>query len=320
MRQLCALAAMGLAVSVGADPTLCWKPTGPSYPLCKCNCEPGDVGQQGPQGLQGGEGPQGVNGDSVKGPTGPPGPQGPDGIEGQQGPQGPDGDQGSPGPAGADGDRGKMGKDGPDGDDGPDGSQGPVGDMGPVGNDGADGQQGLDGAEGPAGGVGPKGQIGNAGSTGSVGPQGATGNPGPSGIVAEGRSTPFNNVQPFGVVNYIIAISGTFPSRNEREASTLGLSEILGDISMFAGTFAPANYAFCDGQLLPINNNQGLFSLLGTTYGGNGRTTFGLPDLRSRVPIHRGQGAGLTNRRLGSFGGEETHTLEINEMPRHDHF
>jgi len=93
----------------------------------------------------------------------------------------------------------------------------------------------------------------------------------------------------------------------------------LGEIKMFAGTFAPRGYALCDGQLLPISQNQSLFSLLGTTYGGDGRTTFALPDLRSRVPIHAGQGPGLSNRRLGQRGGQENVTLTVGQMPSHSH-
>ncbi len=93
----------------------------------------------------------------------------------------------------------------------------------------------------------------------------------------------------------------------------------IGEIKMFGGNFAPRGYALCDGQLLPIAQNQALFSLLGTIYGGDGRTTFALPDLRGRAPIHAGGGAGLTNRRLGERGGAETNTLVTNQMPSHNH-
>jgi microcystin-dependent protein len=88
---------------------------------------------------------------------------------------------------------------------------------------------------------------------------------------------------------------------------------------MFAGTFAPNGWALCNGQILPIQNNQALFSLLGTTYGGNGQTTFALPDLRGRVPMHAGDGPGLTPRVLGESGGAENHTLILQEMPMHSH-
>ncbi|MHA2174882.1 MAG: phage tail protein, partial [Candidatus Hodarchaeales archaeon] len=80
----------------------------------------------------------------------------------------------------------------------------------------------------------------------------------------------------------------------------------LGEIILFAGNFAPRGWAFCDGQLLLISQNTALFSLLGITYGGDGRTTFALPDLRGRVPVHAGTGPGLTPRPLGQKGGSET--------------
>ncbi|MDJ0705573.1 MAG: tail fiber protein [Leptolyngbyaceae cyanobacterium MO_188.B28] len=93
----------------------------------------------------------------------------------------------------------------------------------------------------------------------------------------------------------------------------------LGEIRMFAGNFAPRSWSFCNGQLLATSQNDALFSLLGTIYGGDGRTTFGLPDLRGRLPIHQGTGAGLSSRRIGSRGGAETETLAINQMPSHTH-
>jgi microcystin-dependent protein len=88
----------------------------------------------------------------------------------------------------------------------------------------------------------------------------------------------------------------------------------LSEIRIFSFNFAPRNWAFCNGQLLPINQNQALFSLLGTTYGGNGQTTFALPNLQGRVPVH--MGSGFT---LGQAGGETTHTLSTPEMPQHTH-
>lgn len=93
----------------------------------------------------------------------------------------------------------------------------------------------------------------------------------------------------------------------------------VGEVRAFAGTFAPNGWAFCNGQLLPISQNTALFSLLGTTYGGDGMSTFALPDLRGRVPIHPGQGPGLTNRVLGEVGGSETHALTTAEIPPHTH-
>lgn len=93
----------------------------------------------------------------------------------------------------------------------------------------------------------------------------------------------------------------------------------VGEIMMTGANFCPRGWANLDGQLLPINQNQALFSLLGTTYGGDGRMTFGLPDLRGRVPLHVGLGQGLTNRREGNKGGEEVHALTMAEMPQHQH-
>jgi microcystin-dependent protein len=87
----------------------------------------------------------------------------------------------------------------------------------------------------------------------------------------------------------------------------------LGEIRLMAFNVVPQGWALCNGQLLPINQNQALFSLLGTTYGGNGQTTFALPDLRGHVPVHTG------NLTLGERGGEENHTLSTSEMPAHQH-
>lgn len=93
----------------------------------------------------------------------------------------------------------------------------------------------------------------------------------------------------------------------------------VGEIRMFAGNFAPRGWAFCDGQLLAVSQNDALFSLLGTIYGGDGRTTFGLPDMRGRLPIHAGHGPGLSERRLGAKGGAENVTLTVNQMATHSH-
>jgi microcystin-dependent protein len=89
----------------------------------------------------------------------------------------------------------------------------------------------------------------------------------------------------------------------------------LAEIKIMSFNFAPKGWAMCNGQLLPINQNQALFSLLGTTYGGNGQTTFALPDLRSRVPVYVGNGL-----ILGERAGEEAHTLIVSEMAAHNHF
>lgn len=93
----------------------------------------------------------------------------------------------------------------------------------------------------------------------------------------------------------------------------------IAEIRIFAGNFAPRGWAFCNGQLLPISQNTALFSLIGTTYGGDGRSTTALPDLAGRAPMHPGRGPGLTDRRLGQRGGVETVTLTEAQMPNHDH-
>jgi microcystin-dependent protein len=93
----------------------------------------------------------------------------------------------------------------------------------------------------------------------------------------------------------------------------------LGEIKIVGFNFAPRGYAQCNGQILPIAQNTALFSLLGTTYGGNGQTTFALPDLRSRVPVHVGQGPGLSPYDLGQTGGSETVTLTAGQLAPHNH-
>lgn len=93
----------------------------------------------------------------------------------------------------------------------------------------------------------------------------------------------------------------------------------MGQIVMFGGNFAPKGFAFCNGQLLSISQNSALFSLLGTTYGGDGRTTFALPDLRSRLPLDWGQGPGLSNYVLGQASGTQSVTIDTLSMPAHNH-
>jgi microcystin-dependent protein len=96
-------------------------------------------------------------------------------------------------------------------------------------------------------------------------------------------------------------------------------SQFVGEIRAFAGNYPPNGWALCNGQLLPISQNTALFSLIGTTYGGNGTSNFALPDLRGRVPIQQGQGPGLVFRDLGESGGAETHALLPSEIPLHSH-
>jgi microcystin-dependent protein len=93
----------------------------------------------------------------------------------------------------------------------------------------------------------------------------------------------------------------------------------IGSIVLFAGNYAPKGWAFCNGQIMPIAQYQAVFSLLGTTYGGDGRITFALPDLQGRVPAHSGQGAGLQPIGLGEKIGTNTNTLTVGQMPMHSH-
>jgi microcystin-dependent protein len=93
----------------------------------------------------------------------------------------------------------------------------------------------------------------------------------------------------------------------------------IGQIDMFGGNFAPTSYAFCNGQQMSIAQNQALFSLLGTTYGGNGTTTFDLPNLVTRIPVHFGTGPGLSQYQLGQSGGVTDVTLSVNQIPMHNH-
>ena len=93
----------------------------------------------------------------------------------------------------------------------------------------------------------------------------------------------------------------------------------IGEVRWFGGNFAPRGWAILEGQLLPVSQNPALFSILGTQYGGDGRTTFGLPDLRGRSLLGKGQGPGLAHRRIGEKGGQERHQLTVQELPAHSH-
>ena len=133
-------------------------------------------------------------------------------------------------------------------------------------------------------------------------------------------------LQAFGLVALMVCValitqSLTLDSiqKEAKEERITGAEPFIGEISMFAGNFAPRGWALCDGQLLSISSNSALFSILGTTYGGDGRSTFALPDLRGRVPIHAGRGSGLTPHILGAKGGQETTTLTQLQLPNHAH-
>lgn len=295
-------------------------------------------GTSGPKGEDGAVGPQGPIG--ATGATGATGPQGPAGATGPQGPIGLTGPTGLTGPKGDVGATGPQGPQGPIGLTGPTGLIGPKGDVGATGPIGATGQQGPIGATGPQGATGATGPQGPAGATGPQGATGATGPQGPSGLASVagttgqilsynnnnwvatditrttssvGGNVAVNNLQPYLVLNYQIATQGIFPSRN-------GDGDFIGEIMLSGFNFETRGYAFCNGQLISIQQNTALFALLGTTYGGNGQTTFGLPDLRGRVAMHFGQGGpGLTNYTLGQSSGTETNTLTISNLPAHTH-
>ena len=131
-------------------------------------------------------------------------------------------------------------------------------------------------------------------------------------IGASGSNMAFSVRDPYQVVNFIIALEGIFPSRP-------GLDPYLGEIQMVGFDWAPRGWAKCDGQLLSISQNSALFALLGTTYGGNGQNTFGLPDLRGRSPVHAGTGPGLSNKQIGERAGAENATLTNSNLPMHIH-
>jgi microcystin-dependent protein len=157
-----------------------------------------------------------------------------------------------------------------------------------------------------------------------------------------GSGSAFSIMQPSLGVTYIIATLGIFPSQTRHDLEEAGEGEAhagqdglgqpenqshrrlggdpyLGEVAMFAGNFAPRGWAKCEGQLLPISSNNALFSLLGTTYGGNGSTNFALPDLRGRVPMGVGGGPGRSVRNLGEVTGSEGSTLTTGNLPSHTH-
>ena len=141
---------------------------------------------------------------------------------------------------------------------------------------------------------------------------------------ATGDGNPVENHQPTLAIRYMIAVQGIFPddnpngSPNQNSAPDRSIP-FLGEIKPIAFNFAPKGWMLCEGQLLPINQNQALFSLLGNTYGGNGQTNFALPDLRGRVPMGAGQGPGLSDYPLGTIVGSNTLVLSESNLPAHTH-
>jgi microcystin-dependent protein len=115
----------------------------------------------------------------------------------------------------------------------------------------------------------------------------------------------------------VTAAIGSAIAFQPREAAAS--EPFLAEIRIFAGNFAPAGFAKCDGQLLPISQNTAVFALIGTIYGGDGETTFALPDLRGRVAVHQGSGPGLQPIQIGERGGANNHTLTVQQMPSHTH-
>ena len=131
-------------------------------------------------------------------------------------------------------------------------------------------------------------------------------------IGATGSNQAVSIMQPYLVLNYCIALFGIFPSRNSADP-------FLGEIELYAFNFEPKGFAQCNGQIMSIAQNTALFALLGTQYGGDGQTTFALPDLRGRVAIHPGAGTGLSSHTIGENGGSEKVTLTISNLPAHTH-
>jgi microcystin-dependent protein len=158
----------------------------------------------------------------------------------------------------------------------------------------------------------PNGQTENFVFFYSNNPGNATTALAPDAIAASGSGQPHNNLQPYATLNFCIAVQGVMPPRDGTPAPVR--QPFCGELSICAFGNAPAGWALCEGQLLPINRNQELFSLLGTTYGGDGRTSFALPDLRGRVPLNFGNAFSL-----GQSGGQEAHALTLAEMPSHGH-
>ena len=128
-----------------------------------------------------------------------------------------------------------------------------------------------------------------------------------------------NNENIIELTKELSALKAEVSSLKETAASEALDEPMIGEITIFAGQYAPEGWAFCDGQLLFVSQNQALFSILGNTYGGDGRKTFALPDLRGRSAVGFGNAANIANVTIGEKGGKEEHRLSRNEMPQHNH-
>ena len=156
-----------------------------------------------------------------------------------------------------------------------------------------------------------QGRTENAGIFYSSNPGNANTALAPGTIGPDGSGQSHNNMQPYLVLNFCVSLRGILPPHEGGPAPT---TPFLGELSICAFGFPPPNWALCDGRLMPIRQHQALYSLLGTVYGGNGSTTFALPDLRGRVPL-----GFAGNNSMGARGGEEAHVLSGAEMPSHGH-
>jgi microcystin-dependent protein len=141
----------------------------------------------------------------------------------------------------------------------------------------------------------------------------------PLGMTSVGGSQAHNNMQPYLALNYIIATGGgLFPEENSGGGGD-NFTPFLGEIRMFGGDFAPQGWALCQGQTLAISENDPLYQLIGTTYGGDGQETFNLPNLASRIPLGVGTGPDGTTYQLGEMAGTEEETLTVQQIPNHNH-
>ena len=277
MRSLKALRGVTVAVCLAASllsvlasgatasgAKFCVREGWPTFTPSKGKCPPGytltELGAQGPTGPQGVTGATGATGSA--GATGPTGSNGASGVTGATGPQG---------PAGSNGATGESGPTGPTGAAGSTGSPGATGEPGPTGPAGATGGGGSTGATGEPGPTGPTGATGSSGTNGATGATGATG----------------ELTKAEGDYRYELQSSfGGLPSNYTPREGSGGTTCTLGEIKLMAGLLAPVYTALANGHLLSITQNTALFSLLGTTYGGDGVTTFAVPNLEHLAPAN----------------------------------